>query len=75
MLLCWIWYTGVPDLVPDLSRLRSSLLSRRYVDRIPLYYLSCALDEGCLSSSAVGAPRDNTRHVLFYTVPTQYVIQ
>lgn len=59
---------GVPDLVPDQYRFRSSLETRFWVDRIPLYYLSCALEEGCLSSSAVGAETSETRYVYIYII-------
>lgn len=55
---------GVPDLVPDQYRFRTSLETRFWVDRIPLYYLSCALEEGCLSSSAVGAETSEVRYVI-----------
>ena len=38
----------LPDLVPDLRALSDSV---RLQDR-PLYYLQCAMEENCLSSSA-----------------------
>jgi lysyl oxidase-like protein 2/3/4 len=46
--------TGLPDLVPNVARFEQSLKYYPYLDRIPLFYLACAKEEGCLSSSANG---------------------
>ena len=54
-------HVGAADLVPDVDRLRDSMVARRYIDRLPIYYLLCALEEGCLSTSANGAPQTNER--------------
>lgn len=66
--LKWTWFSvyllaGVPDLVPDLYRFRRSLEARYWIDRIPLYYLGCAKEEGCLSSSANDAEASSVRQV------------
>ena len=52
----------LPDLVPDLSQFQSSLVRVPYLSRTPMYYLTCALEEGCLSSSARGKPFDHYRY-------------
>ena len=56
--------TVAPDLVPDVERLQKSIEGRYYTDRLPLYYLQCAYEELCLSSSAYGAnvPQTNERY-------------
>lgn len=55
---------GLPDLVPDLDTLRNSLYSTYYISRVPIYYLTCAREEKCLSSSAVGASPNSARFLL-----------
>ncbi len=55
----YIFPAGIPDLVPHLEVFRHSLY---YLYRIPLYYLTCALDENCLSSSARGKPDRHYRY-------------
>ena len=51
----------LPDLVPDVSQFQSSLERVPYLSRIPMYYLTCAHEEGCLSSSAQGQPYNHYR--------------
>ena len=51
-------------MVPDVATLSRSLQFYPYIDRTPLYYLQCANEEKCLSSSAEGQPADNLRHLL-----------
>ena len=58
--LC-VCVSDLPDLVPDLEKFQSSLVNVPYVDRLPMYYLTCALDEKCLSSSATGQPYTHYR--------------
>ena len=55
---------GAPDLVLDIDQLERSIRSRYYLDRLPLYYLQCAQEEGCLSvsSSASGVDLNNERY-------------
>lgn len=55
---------GLPDLVPDLEAFENSLRNHPYVERQPIYYLRCALEEGCLSASAAGKPDDHQRALL-----------
>jgi lysyl oxidase-like protein 2/3/4 len=43
-----VYITDLPDLIPNLQALQDSVMLQ---DR-PLYYLQCALEENCLSSSA-----------------------
>ncbi|KAL8621028.1 hypothetical protein ACOMHN_043518 [Nucella lapillus] len=48
--------TNLPDLVPDTEQLQSSMrLQAR-----PLYYLQCAMEENCLSSSAYHIRENNS---------------
>ena len=56
-------FLDLPDLVPDLSQFQSSLVRVPYLSRMPMYYLTCALEEGCLSSSARGKPFDHYRYI------------
>ena len=51
----YLLYKVAPDLVPDADVLEHSLISRYFVERLPLYHLTCAIEEKCLSSSAEGA--------------------
>ncbi len=53
---------GMPDLVPDLEAFSRSLFYV-YLYGIPLDYLTCALEENCLSSSAYGKPFDHRRYI------------
>lgn len=43
---------GAADLVPDLLVFYDSLRAYPYLERMPMYYLHCAYEEKCLSSSA-----------------------
>lgn len=54
--------------MPDADQVEKSIRARHYVDRLPLYYLQCAHEEQCLSSSAYGAnvPQSNERLMLLY---------
>lgn len=54
-------FAVAPDLVPDVEQLRRSLVSRYYVEVLPLYYLQCAHEEQCLSSSADTVPETSNR--------------
>lgn len=54
----------LPDLVPSLSQFERSLRNYPYVDRLPMYYLTCALEENCLSSSANGRRNSHYRSLL-----------
>lgn len=60
------FFTAAPDLVPDLYRLRRSLRSVYYMDRMPVFALQCAAEEGCLSSSANDAPAYSERSTRNY---------
>ena len=61
---------ALPDLVPDLSTFQRSLQNFPYISRIPMYYLTCAHEEKCLSSSADGKTYDHYRHLLRFTSRT-----
>ncbi len=61
---------AVPDLVPDLLAFERSLRYYRYVDRLPMYYLTCAREENCLSSSATGLSPNDLRHLLRFDSQT-----
>ena len=56
--------TDLPDLVPDVQQFYFSLILSPTVQRIALAHLQCALEEKCLSSSAIGKRRNNLRHLL-----------
>lgn len=62
--------TDLPDLVPDLNAFQSSLRYYPYVENLPLYYLRCAHEENCLSSSADGQSFDNNRVLLRFSSQT-----
>lgn len=65
----------MPDLVPNLQRFESSLKTYPYVSPTPMYYLSCALEENCLSSSAhlhAGNPSHNRRLLRFDSLTMNY---
>ena len=61
MLLILFYFLGLPDLVPNLQVFQRSLQFRPYVERRLLYYLTCAMEEGCLARSAYGKPSNNVR--------------
>lgn len=63
-------FQALPDLVPDLTAFQRSLRSLPYISRIPMYYLTCAHEEKCLSSSADGKTHDHYRHLLRFTSQT-----
>ena len=54
----------MPDLVPNLKEFQNSLLRYPYLDRSALYYLTCAREENCLSSSANGQSNTDIRKLL-----------
>ncbi len=54
----WLLYAGMADLVPDVETFSRSLYQ---IQELPLYYLNCALNENCLSSSAYGKPYHHRR--------------
>lgn len=56
-------YLVAADLVLDVDLLKLSLQSRHYIDRLPMYYLRCALEEKCLSSSAYTGSNERQEHV------------
>ena len=56
--------TDFPDLVPDVQQFYFSLILSPTVQRIALAHLQCALEEKCLSSSAIGKRRNNLHHLL-----------
>ena len=53
----------LPDLVPNLEVFKRSVEYYRYVDRLPMYYLTCSLEENCLSRSAYGQSQNHIRLV------------
>ncbi len=55
---------GIPDLVPDLEAISQSIEYYPYISRWPQYYLTCAKEEGCLSSSAEGKGDNDYRSLL-----------
>ncbi|KAL5487160.1 hypothetical protein EMCRGX_G019730 [Ephydatia muelleri] len=60
--------TGLPDLVPDTTALLNSLLRYPYIDSIPLYSITCGLDDNCLASSAkTKSPTDYVKVLRFST--------
>ena len=60
----YIIIVGRPDLVPMLDNLRSSLSSYPYVDHTPMFYLRCALEDGCLASDAANSANGDLRQLL-----------
>ena len=56
--------TGVADLVPSLLYFENSLRLYPYVDLIRMYYLTCAIEDNCLSSSANPARPNDIRELL-----------
>lgn len=55
-------YIAAADLVPDISFLKTSLESFFGIQEREMYTLQCALEEGCLSSSA--RPNGNPRQAI-----------
>ena len=53
-------YMVMPVVIfPDVDRLRLSIVSRYYIEHLPLYFLGCAHEEKCLSNSAdLASPTD-----------------
>ncbi|XP_055345426.1 lysyl oxidase homolog 4-like [Paramacrobiotus metropolitanus] len=67
--------TELPDLVPDMDFLMSSV----YLQDQPMFYLTCAMEENCLSSSAYQLDQKArnfpwiTRRLLRFTLATKNV--
>ena len=57
----------LPDLVPDVYQFQRSLVNTPYLSRVPMYYLTCALEEECLSSSARGQPYNHYRYGMLWS--------
>ena len=69
----WFIFVERPDLVPSLKRFSDSLRGHYTVQNRSMYYLQCALEDGCLASTAVGQPRDSQRKLLrFDSYTTNY---
>ena len=56
-------YIVAADLATDINVLKRSLVSRYYVNPIPMYLLTCAHEENCLSSSADAAQQNDLRSI------------
>lgn len=67
--------TELPDLVPDMEFLMSSV----YLQDQPMFYLTCAMEENCLSSSAYQLDKNSRtfpwikRRLLRFTLATKNV--
>ncbi len=62
-----VQFIDAPDLVPDLRTLQESLERYPGTDFIALSHLSCAHEEGCLSSSADGQDARLARRLLRFS--------
>ena len=60
----FFYHLGRPDLVPVLDRLQTSLTSYPYTDLIPVYYLRCAMEDGCLARDAANKSNTDLRSLL-----------
>ena len=56
-------FPEAPDLVPDLEEFERSLRYYPYLDQQIIYYLTCAREENCLASSALGKSVNHMRLV------------
>ena len=62
LVLLYFVILGLPDLVPNVKRFQFSL-GYRYIDRLPMYYLTCALEEKCLASDATNQNPNQLRTI------------
>lgn len=59
--LFYFIHKGLPDLVPDVAEFQKSLQYYPYLESRLIYYLTCALEEDCLASSASGKSYNHAR--------------
>ena len=63
ILNCFL-HADLPDLVPDVDQLYSSLRNFPTIDRKTVRSLQCAIEENCLASDAARAPSNQVRKLL-----------